>query len=86
MYNKEPTGKQPGFLHVIPKLDVPLHTMHIDHLGPFVPSTRKNAYLIVAIDGFTKFAFLKAVRSTKVGPVLHFLVEVFNMFGVTPVV
>jgi hypothetical protein len=59
MYNKEQTGKQPGFLHPIPKLDVPLHNIHIDHLGPFVFSTRKNAYLIVAIDGFTKFVFLK---------------------------
>jgi hypothetical protein len=36
----------------------------------------------VAIDGFTKFAFLKAVRNTKVGPVLKFLDEIFNMFGV----
>jgi hypothetical protein len=37
----------------------------------------------VAIDGFTKFAFLRAVRNTKVGPVLKFLDEIFNMFGVT---
>jgi hypothetical protein len=37
----------------------------------------------VAIDGFTKFAFLKAVRNTKVGPVLKFLDEIINMFGVT---
>jgi transposase InsO family protein len=83
MYNKEPTGKQPGFLHPIPKFDVPLHTIHIDHLGPFVLSTRKNAYLIIAIDGFTKFAFLKAVRTTMVGPLLQFLDEIFNMFCVT---
>jgi hypothetical protein len=83
MYKKEPTGKQPGFLHPIPKFDVPLHTIHLDHLGPFVSSTRNNAYLLVAIDGFTKFAFLKAVRNTKVGPALKFLDEIFNMFGVT---
>jgi hypothetical protein len=83
MYNKEPTGKRPGFLHPIPKLDIPMHTLHIDHLGPFVSSTRRNAYLIVVIDGFTKFVFLKAVRNTKVGPVLKFLDGIFNMFGVT---
>jgi hypothetical protein len=59
------------------------NTIHIDHLGPFVLSSRNNAYLIVAIDGFTKFAFLRAVRNTKVGPVLKFLDEIFNMFGVT---
>jgi hypothetical protein len=48
-----------------------------------VSSTRNNAYLIVAIYGFTKFAFVKAVRNTKLGPVLNFLGEIFNMFGVT---
>jgi hypothetical protein len=82
MYNKEPTGKQPGFLHPIPKFDIPMHTIHIDHLGPFVTSARKNTHLILAIDGFTKFAFLKAVRNTSVGPVLTYLDEIFSMFGV----
>nr|KAH0807678.1 hypothetical protein GEV33_015113 [Tenebrio molitor] len=61
MYNKEPTGKQPG---------------------PCVTSARKNTHLILAIDGFTKFAFLKAVRNTSVGPVLTYLDEIFSMFGV----
>jgi hypothetical protein len=83
MYNKEPTGRRPGFLHPIPKFDAPQHTLHLDHLGPFVTSTRNNAYLLVAVDGFTKYAFLKAVRTTKVGPVLKFLDEIFNVFGVT---
>jgi hypothetical protein len=82
MYNKEPTGKQPGFLHPIPKFDISMHTIHIDHLGPFVTSARKNTHLILAIDGFTKFAFLKAVRNTSVGPVLTYLDEIFSMFGV----
>jgi hypothetical protein len=82
LYNKAPTGRQPGFLHPIPKFDTPMHTLHIDHLGPFVLSKRRNAYLIVAVDGFTKFVFLKAVRSTQGGPVLRFLDEIFNLFGV----
>jgi hypothetical protein len=82
MYNKEPTGKQPGFLHPIPKFDIPMHTIHIDHLGPCVTSARKNTHLILAIDGFTKFAFLKTVRNTSVGPVLTYLDEIFSMFGV----
>jgi hypothetical protein len=81
MYNKEPTGKQTGF--PTPKFDIPMHTLHIDHLGPFVSSPRKNAYLIVVIDGFTKFVFLKAVRNTKVDPLLKFLDGIFNIFDVT---
>ncbi|KAJ8937624.1 hypothetical protein NQ318_003741 [Aromia moschata] len=74
--------KQPGYLHPIEKFDTPMHTLHMDHLGPFVPSKRKNTHIITAIDGFTKFLFIKAVRSTKVGPVLTFLDEVINTFGV----
>uniref|UniRef100_A0A1Y1KVF7 Integrase catalytic domain-containing protein n=1 Tax=Photinus pyralis TaxID=7054 RepID=A0A1Y1KVF7_PHOPY len=59
-----------------------MHTLHIDHLGPFVTSRKKNQYLITGIDGFTKFAFLKAVRNTSVNPVITFLNDIFNMFGV----
>jgi hypothetical protein len=84
LYNKEPMGKQPGFLHPIPKFDIPMHTKHIDHLGPFVMSARKNTHLMLAIDGFTKFGFLKTVRNTSVGLVLGSLDEIFNMFGVAP--
>jgi hypothetical protein len=79
---KSPSGRQPGFLHPISKFDTPMHTLHIDRLGSFVLSKRRNAYLNVAGDGFTKFVFLRAVRSTQRGPVLRFLDELFNLFGV----
>ena len=82
MYNKVPSGKQAGFLHPIEKIGVPMHTVHIDHLGPFVKSPRGKSYLIVAIDAFTKFVFLKATVNTKVAGVLTFLNEIFGTFGV----
>lgn len=50
-----------------------MNTLHIDHLGPFVTSVRKNAYLIVVVDAFTKFVFLKPVPSTKTQPVIKYL-------------
>ncbi|KAF2891779.1 hypothetical protein ILUMI_14394 [Ignelater luminosus] len=31
-----------GFLHPIPKVPVPFHTIHIDHLGPFEKTARKG--------------------------------------------
>jgi hypothetical protein len=67
LYNKKPTGKKPGLLHPIPKNSTPFDTIHIDHLGPFVSSTKKNNYLLVITEAFTKFILLKAVQSTKVG-------------------
>lgn len=82
LYNKKPTGKRPGSLHSIDKKDVPMDTLHLDHLGPFVKSRKQNSYLIVAIDGFTKFVFMKAVRNTSTKPVLKFLDEICEMFGV----
>jgi transposase InsO family protein len=82
LYNKKPTGKKPGLLHPIPKNSTPFDTIHIDHLGPFVSSTKKNNYLLVITEAFTKFILLKAVQSTKVGPLLCFLTTVIDMFGV----
>ncbi|KAG5889615.1 hypothetical protein JTB14_002005 [Gonioctena quinquepunctata] len=38
-------GKKEGMLHPIPKQEGPLHTYHVDHLGP-MPSTNKNYHYI----------------------------------------
>lgn len=42
------------FLHPIPKVSVPFSDVHLDHLGPFIQSKKKNAYLLVLMDCFTK--------------------------------
>lgn len=82
LYNKNSGGPQPGFLHCIQKEPTPMDTLHIDHLGPFVKSKQGNMYLIVSVDAFTKYVFMKAVKNTKSSPVIHFLKEIFNTFGV----
>ncbi|XP_050507442.1 uncharacterized protein K02A2.6-like [Diabrotica virgifera virgifera] len=83
LYNKEPGEKQkPGLVHSIEKVAVPFDTLHIDHLSPFVKSKRRNSYLIVIVDAFTKFFFMKAVQSTKVTPVITFLKSAIEFFGV----
>lgn len=64
------TGKVEALLHPIDKGDCPFQTFHIDHLGPFPKSKRGNEYIMIGIDGFTKFAFLNAVKSTKQEPIL----------------
>lgn len=50
IFNKAPTGKQPGFLHPIPKEPVRYHTIHVDHLRPFRKSTSGKSYIVVAVD------------------------------------
>ena len=79
-YTEEPVGKKPGFLYPIEKVAEPLHTLHVDHLGPFVKSTKGIAYLIVAVDAFTKFVFLKPVSSTKALFVERFLTIYLQFF------
>ena len=81
-YNKSSGEARSGELHPIEKIGSPMHTLHIDHLGPFVKSTKGNSYLIVVIDGFTKYVFLKAVADTKSVKVCNFLREIFPYFGV----
>lgn len=82
LYNKEPGGRKPGFLYPIEKIAIPFDTLHIDHLGPFVKSKRKNSDFIVVVEAFTKFVFMKAVQSTKVGPLLTFLKSIVETFRV----
>nr|CAI5826329.1 unnamed protein product [Callosobruchus analis] len=81
LYNKVPGGKPQGKLHSIDKIGKPFHTMHLDHLGPFVKSQRGNSYILVAIDGFTKFTFLKAVKNTKSTVTVKALGDIVNLIG-----
>lgn len=81
IYSKNVHGKKEGRLFSIPKYARPFHTLHIDHLGPFVKTTRKNTYLLVTVDSFTKFVFISPVRNTKSQVVINELDKIFNVFG-----
>lgn len=83
-HHKGTNGKQQGELHPIKKPEIPFHTIHADHLGPFVRSKRGNVYLLVIIDGFTKFINIKPVKNTKSSTSIRILREHISFFG-TPV-
>lgn len=57
-------GKQEGFLNTIDKGDLPLHTWHIDFLGPLTNTPRGYKHILAIIDAFTKFCWLFPTRST----------------------
>ncbi|XP_015514359.2 uncharacterized protein LOC107220321 [Neodiprion lecontei] len=74
-------GKQEGYLNAIAKGITPLDTFHIDHLGP-LPSTKKSyKHILVVIDGFTKFTWLYATRSTTTLEVIDRLSKQAAIFG-----
>lgn len=81
-HSKVPSGKRAGELHPIPKIDRPFHTVHIDHLGPFVRSKKRNSYLLLIIDSFTKYIMLVPVKNTKSSSSICALKNYFHTFGV----
>lgn len=64
-YSKGPTGANEGLLLPIHKVEKPFDTVYIDHLGPFVKSKKGHSYLLVLVDGFTKFCIPKPLRDLK---------------------
>ncbi|XP_074025642.1 uncharacterized protein [Leptinotarsa decemlineata] len=80
-YYKAQIGKKPGFLFSIVKYARPFHTLHIDHVGPFIETKDGNKYLLVIVDSFTKFTFVTAVPNTKSKPVIEHLTNIISIFG-----
>lgn len=57
-------GKQEGFLNPLIKNDSPLHTYHMDHLGPLDSTNKNYNHILAVIDSFTKFIWLYPTKST----------------------
>lgn len=79
---KKPGGRVRGLLNPIPPGTRPFHTMHIDHLGPFVTSKRGNTYLLVVVCNLTKFVKLYPTKTTGVKGVKRALKQLFGEIGV----
>lgn len=80
-HHKLPSGAKAGELHPIPKVEVPFHTLHADHLGPFIRTKRGNTYILVVVDAFTKYVSITAVRNTKSITTIRVLRNYFSYFG-----
>lgn len=81
-HHKAPGGAKEGMLHPIPKIEIPFHTIHADHLGLYVRSKKGNTYILVIIDAFTKYINIRAVRDTKTTTAIKAFKEHFSYFGV----
>lgn len=76
------SGRTPGVLHSIPKGNAPFTDLHVDHVGPLtkVNSTRKR-YVLLVIDGFTKFIKLYATGTTSSEEAIRCLREYFRIYS-----
>lgn len=53
----------------------------MDHLGPFVETENGNKYLLVIVDGFSKFTYIKPVPNTSAKEVIVKLENLFAILG-----
>lgn len=74
IYNKK-LGKKEGFLNCIEKGDLPLNTLHVDHLGPMDSTSKHYKYIFAMVDGFSKFVWLYPTKSTGAEEVIRRLNE-----------
>lgn len=81
VYYKSKGGPKEGELHPVPKYAQPFHTLHLDHLGPFVETQDNNKYLLVRVDAFTKFVFMSAVPNTESSHVISEIDGISKIFG-----
>lgn len=68
-------------LHMIPKVPLPFHTLHIDHFGPLPAVISKRRHILVVIDAFTKFVRLFPVNSTSTKEVNCALAKYFRDYS-----
>ncbi|GFX93071.1 transposon Tf2-9 polyprotein [Trichonephila clavipes] len=74
-------GKQDDTLNPIEKNDLPLHTFHVDHLGPLATTSKKYKHVFAVIDAFSKFTWLYPTRSTDAAEVINRLENQRHVFG-----
>ena len=64
-------GRKEGYLNTIEKTDLPLHTYHVDHLGPLESTSKQYNHIFAVIDAFSKFVWLYPTRSTTAREVIE---------------
>lgn len=74
-------GKSEELLNPIPKEDIPLHTLHLDHLGPLKSTRKSYNHILAVIDAFTKFTWIFPVKSTKSEETVRKLQLITDVFG-----
>lgn len=81
LFKKGNYGRTAGKIYPIPKPDQPMHTVHIDHMGPFPKSIKGNQYILVIIDSFTKFVVVKMSKTLRSTETVAALREAFAILG-----
>lgn len=68
-------------MQIIEKGKSPFQTIHIDHYSPLERTKNKSKYILVIVDGFTKFVWLFPTKSTGTAEVMKWLLVIFGLLG-----
>lgn len=81
-YKRGQYGRKEGFLFPIDKPDQPLHTWHIDHLGPYTKSIGGYCYILMVVDSYSKYLFARPSKTVRSGETIKILKDLFSLFSV----
>lgn len=70
LFNKK-LGKKEGKLNIIDKGNQPLHTFHLDHIGPIDVTLKQYKYIFTVVDAFSKFVWMFPIKKTSTDEVLQ---------------
>ncbi|URQ09129.1 replicase [Halyomorpha halys erranti-like virus 1] len=59
----------------------PLQKIFIDYVGPLIRSKTGNLYILVVVDAFSRFTWLRAVRNANADVTIKVLYSIFYEFG-----
>jgi len=74
-------GKLEGYLHPIPKGNLPFETIHIDHFGPVDKRVSFKKYILLVVDAFSKFVKLFATKTTSSKETIYYLQQFFQNYN-----
>lgn len=80
------SGPKQGFLHPIDKTPIPFHTVHLDCTGPFTQTEDGFKYILLIIDGFTKFCLLKPLKTLSAQELVPLIRDTITTFGTPSIV
>ncbi|CAL8129503.1 unnamed protein product [Orchesella dallaii] len=81
-------NKRPAGLMGTKPITSPWHTIYVDLMGPYTPSSpNRFSYVLVAVDGFTKFVELHPLRDATAKSIANVLEkELFCRYGVPRII
>lgn len=75
------SGPKQGLLHPIDKTPIPFHTIHLDCTGPFKVTNEGYKYILLMLDGFTKFCLLKPLKTLNAQELVPLIRDTITIFG-----